>query len=1006
MVRRVLSNVMLIASITTALLGTAWQAVALPESASVQPIDLRVRNMRPLQREGRLVLDGVTDGLVPNAANRWNCACDTDGCYPGCFPIAAATVMDYWSQRGYPALWNDDARALLAELRGFFPNLFCYDNVNDDGRPGEAGFEAFDVAKGLDLFVRQRGFRFKIRAVPAPTFEFIVAELDAGRPVIGAFGRSPWGSHAGTIIGYDATDGRRVLVVRPNLPGKPDTDLEWGVGYSDFGVITVEPTLDPSDLAPRARRAVEVIVDDDDPGFETTGDWQAVTDLGLGGGAHWIGTITGTHESAVASWEPQLPYDGLYEVQAHLPRQDKDDSHSRLVTYRVRHAEGASFVRRSQHDADAGWIPLGVFPFALGGRKSVQLGNGTDEDPARILWADAVRFVYRSPLVLRRGADGPYGMVIAGRMRRLQDADSLSLLHVSSTTVRTVDDIEFAQYPAGDALPSMYSTWVGQYFDNDRLALPVSAVDAAPAVDFAWGDMAPANGLIPSAFSVRWSRTMALTEGDYPFILEASGRVRLWVDGRLEIDAWGAEPGVFQRHERIVPLLTGLHRIDIEYAPRGGDARLRLANLPPAAPVVLADFTTQQTTPQVALSWTDGGDPDGGVGGRPRRFFATLWNEEGYRVTSGWIARTEWRTQLPQSGRYFWNVIATDGAANSAASPPRAILFDGEAPWSQMLTARTAIGRADRSVASGANRLRLETTADGTQIVVDAGVEMVADAPPQEGLIVLDRSLYRRYGNAPVARLTWWATDTLSMRDMRYTLQAREVVQARTVYTITTVEREVMRTGLELLIHNAQEFTRSVSYTETVVYTDVAPNLSFTPIDDAEWITVGADLDVTSTLFIGNPGSTYEFRVRAVDGMGNEQKWYEGYSLQVKLDEATKLAKGLAPLTLYADEDREPIAALSTPTPTPTPQVVGITATVVMTSPFMAPVETASRPIDALVPMPTIMIGVEPPYTPTPFFGLATMPPYEPPSTQVVQPTPTPTRTPTPQMTPTPIPLS
>jgi len=288
MVRRVLSNVMLIASITTALLGTAWQAVALPESASVQPIDLRVRNMRPLQREGRLVLDGVTDGLVPNAANRWNCACDTDGCYPGCFPIAAATVMDYWSQRGYPALWNDDARALLAELRGFFPNLFCYDNVNDDGRPGEAGFEAFDVAKGLDLFVRQRGFRFKIRAVPAPTFEFIVAELDAGRPVIGAFGRSPWGSHAGTIIGYDATDGRRVLVVRPNLPGKPDTDLEWGVGYSDFGVIAVEPTLDPSDLAPRARRAVEVIVDDDEVSAVVDAIIAAAATGKIGDGKVWV----------------------------------------------------------------------------------------------------------------------------------------------------------------------------------------------------------------------------------------------------------------------------------------------------------------------------------------------------------------------------------------------------------------------------------------------------------------------------------------------------------------------------------------------------------------------------------------------------------------------------------------------------------------------------------------------------------------------------------------------
>lgn len=1015
MMRRFLSVAALITAIAAALLGTTWQAAASPRLAPQQPIDLRARDHRPAQREGRMVLDGISANLMPNAANRWDCACDTDGCYPGCFPIAAATVMEYWSQRGYPTLWDADAASLLAELRGLFPNLFCYDNVDSDGRPGESGFEAFDVAHGLDMFVRQRGFRFRIRAVPAPTFELVVAEIDAGRPVIGAFSRSPWGSHAGTIIGYDATDGKRVLVVRPNLPGKPDTDLTWGVGYSDFGIITIEPTLDPSDLAPRTHRDIEVLVDDGDPGFSLTGDWQSEFGVGIsfGDGARWIRTITTTDENAVAAWTPQLPYDGIYEVQAHLPRQDDDDSHSRLVTYRVRHAEGASFVRRSQHDARAGWIPLGNFPFISSSSHDVQLGNGADEIPSRLLWADAVRFIYRGPLVLRRGADGPLGLVIDGQMRRLQDSDSLDVLHLPRTAVRTVDDIEFTQYPPGAPLPSMYAEWVGQYFDNDRLALPATAVDSASAVDFAWGDIAPADGLIPSAFSVRWSRTMALTEGDYPFILEAAGRVRLWVDGKLEIDAWTAEPGVFQRHEKLVALLTGLHRIDIEYAPRGGDARLRLDNLPPAAPVVLTDFTTQQTTSEVVLSWTDGGDPDGSEIGRPRRFFATLWNDAGYQVTSGWIGKTEWRRRLPSSGRYFWNVIATDGTANSAASPTRAILFDGEAPWAQMLAAHMPVGHADLSTVSGAARLRLATNTNGTQVVVDAGIdaelESVKDAPAPNRPIILDRALYRRFGNAPVARLTWWATDTLSMQDMRFALQAREIMQARTVYSITTVEHEVTRTGLELLIHNTQEITRPVTFTETVVYTDVTPTLSLTPIDAAEWITIGDGLDVTSTVFVGYPGSTYEFRVRATDGMGNEQSWYDGYSLQVKLDETSVLTNGLIPLTLFFDEDGKLIPAQPLPTPQVTPTPAVITTTVVMTSPFMAPIEamsttqtiTTASTTDVLLPMPTIMIGPEAPYTPTPFFGLATMPAYEPPPTQMIAPTPTPT----PQITPTPIPL-
>ena len=82
------------------------------------------------------MLVGVTDAILPNSSTLWNCTCDSDGCYPGCFPIAAATVMEYWAQRGYPALWDDAAPKLLGELRALFPNLFCYDNV--DGEIGRA----------------------------------------------------------------------------------------------------------------------------------------------------------------------------------------------------------------------------------------------------------------------------------------------------------------------------------------------------------------------------------------------------------------------------------------------------------------------------------------------------------------------------------------------------------------------------------------------------------------------------------------------------------------------------------------------------------------------------------------------------------------------------------------------------------------------------------------------------------------------------------------------------
>jgi hypothetical protein len=104
-----------------------------------------------------------------------------------------------------------------------------------------------------------------------------MAEIDAGRPIIGAFTQSPWGSHAATVIGYDTTGGKQIMIVRPNLFNKKDVELTWGVGYSGFGIVTIIPQ-DLPDLnnvaalrntsvitaEPVAPAAFELIVNDSD----------------------------------------------------------------------------------------------------------------------------------------------------------------------------------------------------------------------------------------------------------------------------------------------------------------------------------------------------------------------------------------------------------------------------------------------------------------------------------------------------------------------------------------------------------------------------------------------------------------------------------------------------------------------------------------------------------------------------------------------------------------------
>lgn len=860
-------------------------------------------NSRAPQREGRVVIDGVSDTLVPSVSTIWQCACDTDGCWPGCFTIASASILDYWSQHGYPAVWDArDVDGGLHRLRDLFPNLFCYDNKDNDGKPGETGYDAFDVARGLDIFVRERGSRFVITPIPSPAFAQITAEIDAGRPVIGAFGTSPWGSHAGTIIGYDTRDGNQIMIVRPNLANKNDTEMTWGKGYGTFGIVTVLPTNQSADLPGVVARDIAIQVDDTEPGFVMRGDWVLSPGAGVNDGARMIASIPadpgGNPPGAEASWMPKLPYDGLYDVQVFLPREDgtEGDSNTHLVTYRINHAEGATYSRRSQHAAGAGWMSLGTFPFVRGEHGDVRITNDSPETQSRSVWADAARFVWRAPLLVQREDGGPIGFVSEGKLHDLRDAETFGVLHMKRADVRALDMVSYLQYAHGDPVPSMFSSWVGQYFDNEHLSPPLNALRGEATLSAVWAGASP--------FSARWTRTFALTEGDYPFKIEALGGVRVWVDGRMIIDAWDTTSAQLLAYEKTVPVLTGLHRVDVDYVSHDGSGQIRFGNLPPNPPVLMGESAARRDSQtDVTLRWLDAGDPDTLTDSAAiRSFFVTVWRDDGFHLNSGWITGTQWTVALSEDGRYQWSVLATDGTVNSPTSPARSLTLDSTPPWAQMLDVQYPVGRIDPAQQAQNSGLRLVTDANGNQTVVADGVRDAATSASNapNALAVFNRPLYKQFGNAPVVKLTWWATDTLNAGAMRYILQTREIVQARTSYTLTSDARDVTRLGFELTLSGTQEITHAIVLTERVAYTDVTPIMTMVPVTAAEWITLSGSLPATQTVFVGYPGSTYEFRVRAIDGVGNEQIWHDGYALQARIDEETVLPRGLAPMSLVA----------------------------------------------------------------------------------------------------------
>lgn len=124
------------------------------------------------------------------------------------------------------------------------------------------------------------------------------------------------------------------------------------------------------------------------------------------------------------------------------------------------------------------------------------------------------------------------------------------------------------------AAQSNEAGWRGEYYANRYLLGQPDMVRMDPAIDFVWGTDGPVAGFPADNFSVRWTRDLYLPEGRYRFTTYTDDGVRLWVDGRLLIDAWrDMVPTAFSAE---VNLAEGVHRVQMEYYEAGGGAVARL----------------------------------------------------------------------------------------------------------------------------------------------------------------------------------------------------------------------------------------------------------------------------------------------------------------------------------------------------------------------------------------------------------------------------------------------
>ncbi|HEU4869748.1 MAG TPA: glycoside hydrolase family 3 C-terminal domain-containing protein [Pyrinomonadaceae bacterium] len=82
-----------------------------------------------------------------------------------------------------------------------------------------------------------------------------------------------------------------------------------------------------------------------------------------------------------------------------------------------------------------------------------------------------------------------------------------------------------------------------EYFNNTELRGPAASVRTDPRIDFNWGRYKPTPELSENSFSVRWTGKLTPPEsGNYTLGFTADDGARLYVDGKLLVEAWSSNP--------------------------------------------------------------------------------------------------------------------------------------------------------------------------------------------------------------------------------------------------------------------------------------------------------------------------------------------------------------------------------------------------------------------------------------------------------------------------------
>ena len=116
--------------------------------------------------------------------------------------------------------------------------------------------------------------------------------------------------------------------------------------------------------------------------------------------------------------------------------------------------------------------------------------------------------------------------------------------------------------------------WEGRYFDNRDLRGGPALIRDDAAINFDWGEGAPATWMSNDNFSVQWTRTLNFKPGLYRFNVRSDDGMRLWIDNvDLRMNYW--EPQDSAWHYQDWHYLEGVHTLRVEYFEATGSARIQ-----------------------------------------------------------------------------------------------------------------------------------------------------------------------------------------------------------------------------------------------------------------------------------------------------------------------------------------------------------------------------------------------------------------------------------------------